>query len=131
MLRCLFLAFLALGLVGCDVLQRESLSTEVTGRSRTATLAYRANPSFGEFMSPAAWRKLGRAELRALDFTSGGEALEWSTRTAKGRVKVSQPFAISRNECRRFEHSVEGRGKRERVSGVACKSGGGRWSLVS
>lgn len=125
---------LILGLValaGCEATLNESLSPGVVGRGKTSTLAYKANPSFAEFMSGSAWRRLGRTELRALDFASGGEALTWTARGAKGRVKVSQPFAIARSECRRFEHVVEGEGRRDTVAGVACKSEGGRWAYVS
>ena len=125
------LLVLALALAGCEATLNESLSPGVVGRGRTATLAYKAKPSFAEFMSGSAWRRLGRTELRALDFASGGEALEWSARGTKGRVKVSQPFAIARSECRRFEHVVEGKGQRDSVAGVACKSEGGRWGYVS
>ena len=120
-----------LALAGCEATLNESLSPGVVARGKTATLAYKADPSFAEFMSGSAWRRLGRTELRALDFASGGEAVEWSARGVAGRVKVSQPFAIARAECRRFEHVVEGRGKRDTVAGVACKAEGGRWAYVS
>lgn len=130
MLRPLLL-LAAVVLAGCEATLNESLSPGVVSRGRTATLAYRADASFAEFMSRSAWRKLGRTELRALDFASGGEAVEWSARGTKGRVKVSQPFAIARSECRRFEHVVEGRGERDTVAGVACKSDGGNWAYVS
>ena len=125
------IVFACLALAACDPLMRESLSTDVTLRGRTSTLAYKADPSFAKFMSGSAWRRLGRAEIRALDFVSGGQSLEWSARGAKGRVKVGQPFAIARSECRRFEHKVEGGGRRDAVSGVACRSEGGRWAYIS
>lgn len=126
---------LLVALAGCEATLRESLAPGVVGRGRTATLAYQADPSFAEFMSRSAWRRLGRTELRALDFASGGEAIAWSAGggrgAVKGRVKVSQPFAIARSECRRFEHVVEGPGRRDTVAGVACRSEGGRWAYVS
>ena len=123
----------AAGLVvlsSCTTLSSGGLSA---GPGRATSLAAAADPDFGAQLSRRDWRRLARAELRALDFVRGGQSASWGQPAgrARGTVKVSQPFSIASRECRRFTHDLTVRGQAESVTGVACRSEKGPWSLVS
>ena len=119
-------------LSSCATLDRE-LALGVADTARDETLAFRADPTFAAGMSGREWRRLARAEARALDFVSGGNSLPWGqpNARARGTVEVSQPFAVGARECRRFRHAVTVRGRRDTVTGVACREGQEPWSYVS
>ena len=120
-------------LSACTTLERGGTALGVTGPGKATSLAFRADPTFGETLSRRDWRRLARAELKALDFVRGGKSATWGQPTgrARGTVEVSQPFSIASRECRRFSHAITVKGKADSVTGVACRTEGGPWSLVS
>lgn len=122
-----------LALPACTDRTRDTLTLGVAGPSRASTLAFQADETFGRALSRRDWRRLARAELKALDFVAGGQSAAWgqSNGRARGTVEVSQPFSIASRECRRFRHAMTVAGKSDSVTGVACRSGKGPWTLVS
>ena len=118
---------------GCTALTRENVTLGVTGPSKTSSLAFAASSDFGIGLTRREWGRLARAELKALDFVAGGKAQSWGQPSgrARGAVTVSQPFSIASRECRRFGHVVFVKGVRDTVTGVACRTGQGPWTLVS
>lgn len=117
----------------CSSLTRDALNATSVSSAKPTTLAFAADPAFGAGLSRREWRRLARAELRALDFVQGGKAQSWGqpNARARGRVEVSQPFSIASRECRRFRHVVTLRAREQAVTGVACRTDKGPWSLVS
>ena len=123
----------ALLLSGCTTLSQGGTVLGVAAPGKTTSLAFRADPAFGTELSRRDWRRLARAELRALDFVPGGKSASWGQPSgrARGSVEVSQPFSIASRECRRFRHAVVIRGRKQGLTGVACRTDQGPWSLVS
>lgn len=131
--RGLLAIILAVMVSGCTTLTRGGTALGVAGPGKATSLAFKADPSFGSALSRRDWRRLARAELKALDFVRGGRSASWGQPSgrARGRVQVSQPFSIASRECRRFSHAINVRGEAESVTGVACRTQGGPWALVS
>lgn len=131
MKRHVLLLPVLLAMAACDTPGSVGGASVASG-AKGATLAFQADPTFGERLSRGQWRQLAAAEREALDFASAGRSVEWASRTgrASGTVIVSAPFRVTDRECRRFEHRLTAGGDGS-VRGVACREGEAGWTLVS
>ncbi len=88
----------------------------------------------GKSMDDVDRMKAGQAQQQALESRPDGVASAWSNPNTghSGRVTPTKTYQTASGEnCREYQHEVVIDGKRETVSGTACRRSDGTWRAIN
>ncbi len=72
------------------------------------------------------------AEYKALEYSKGGELVNWTGKTGSvsGKVVAAQPYRVGSQDCRQYSHELDQSGIVTNARGTACRNADGTWSLL-
>ncbi|WP_099305126.1 RT0821/Lpp0805 family surface protein [Zhengella mangrovi] len=77
-------------------------------------------------------RRAVEAEYRALEYSRGGETVEWKGSSGvSGAVTPAQPYQVGSQNCRQYAHALTVSGQVSEYRGAACRNPDGSWTLLN
>jgi len=84
--------------------------------------------AIGPTLSDGEKRRALEAEYQALEYTQGGETVNWESGRLRGEVVAYQPYRVGSQDCRQYMHTLNEAGAPRSARGTACRNPDGSWS---